>query len=165
MPHYFNRYLVASKCLRWGEVWGPLDASAQWHWYKHLKKSGCNSCSHIRKCLWCSGEWEQHVKQSYGLCKCLDAHGKKEKTKTYTKCLRYVLEHAIKVLTSVSEKNKLFSRNILRTNLNVSNKEIHSQSSHCGTAEVNPTRNYEVVGAIHGLAQWVKDPVLPWAVV
>ena len=33
-------------------------------------------------------------------------------------------------------------------------------SSHCGTVEMNPTRNYKVVGSIHGLAQWVKDPAL-----
>ena len=38
-------------------------------------------------------------------------------------------------------------------------------SSHCGTAEMNPTRNQEVVGSIPGLAQWVKDLVLLWAVV
>ena len=29
----------------------------------------------------------------------------------------------------------------------------------------NPTRNHEVVGSIPGLAQRVKDLVLPWAVV
>ena len=26
---------------------------------------------------------------------------------------------------------------------------------------INPTRNYEVVGSIPGLTQWVKDPELP----
>ena len=35
-----------------------------------------------------------------------------------------------------------------------------SWSSHPGAAEMNPTRNHEVVGSIPGLAEWIKDLVL-----
>ena len=34
---------------------------------------------------------------------------------------------------------------------------VKNGSSHCGTAETNLTRNYEVEGLILGLAQWIKD--------
>ena len=38
-------------------------------------------------------------------------------------------------------------------------------SSYCGSGVTNPTNIHEDVGLIPGPAQWVKDPVLPWAVV
>ena len=38
---------------------------------------------------------------------------------------------------------------------------IKYRSSHRGTAETKPTRKHEVVGLLPGLAQWVKDLVLP----
>ena len=40
-------------------------------------------------------------------------------------------------------------------------KKVSSGSSHHGVAETNPTRNHEVMVSIPGLAQLVKDPVLP----
>ena len=40
-----------------------------------------------------------------------------------------------------------------------------SWSSHHGAAETNPTRNHKVVDSIPGLHWWVKDLVLPQAVV
>ena len=42
---------------------------------------------------------------------------------------------------------------------------FYSRSSYHGTAETNPTRSHEVAGLIPGLAQCIKDPALPWAVV
>ena len=39
-----------------------------------------------------------------------------------------------------------------------------SRSFRRGAAETYPTRNHDVAGSIPALAQCVKDPVLPWAV-
>ena len=38
-------------------------------------------------------------------------------------------------------------------------------SSYCGAGQTNPTSIHEDEGSILGLAHWVKDPVLPCAVV
>ena len=43
--------------------------------------------------------------------------------------------------------------------------KLERVSSCRGTAEMNPIRNSEVAGSIPGLAQGVKNLVLPWAVV
>ena len=45
---------------------------------------------------------------------------------------------------------------------NMSENTIYFQSSHCRTAETNPTSNPEVAGSIPGLAQCAEDLALLW---
>ena len=40
-------------------------------------------------------------------------------------------------------------------------RKTKNRSSHPGAVEMNLSRNHEVAGLIPGLAQWVKDLVLP----
>ena len=63
-----------------------------------------------------------------------------------------------------NKRTNVTSKNTLKINQNNEMIKLSSnsnRSSRRGAAEMNPTRNYEVVRLIPGLAQWVKDPVLP----
>ena len=44
-------------------------------------------------------------------------------------------------------------------------KYILFRSSRRGAVETNPTRSHKVGDSIPGLAQWIKDPALLWAMV
>ena len=41
-------------------------------------------------------------------------------------------------------------------------KKKRYRSSHCGSTETNLTSIHEDASSIPGLAQWVRDMVLPW---
>ena len=61
-------------------------------------------------------------------------------------------------ITHVEDKSAATS--VLSPDIHSHYKSSPGWSSRHGAAEMNPTRNHEVVGLCPGLTQWVKDPEL-----
>ena len=88
-------------------------------------------------------------------------HGilKWQETKDKEKVLKEETEE--KNTLPISKQKKRITLNFPSKTKQTRRKKATEFPSHRGTVETNPTRNWEVVGLIPVLAQWVKDPALP----
>ena len=66
----------------------------------------------------------------------------------------------LKVPTMVQQDWQCLGSAVLIPSLVQWVKNIALLEFHCSAAEMNPTRNHEVVGSISGLNYWGKDPAL-----
>ena len=72
-----------------------------------------------------------------------------------------LIEH--EQIDQIPPKNiKIANKHMKRclTSLVIIKMKNKTKSSCCGAAEMNPSRNHEVLGSIPGLTQWVKDLAL-----
>ena len=76
------------------------------------------------------------------------------------------MENSMEVPQKTKDRVTIWSSNPTPGHISKENyKSKRYRSSCCGSVEIHVTNIHEDLGSIHGLTRWVKNPVLPWAVV